>query len=451
MKSMEEMWDLVCEELTRSLGQVIFDIWFKPVHLVYFDGARAEIEASEFMKKVIEQQFYKTLCDAFKSVIGFDVEVDIISESVVPREKAPEVTAVPASKAAIKSDSVSLEENTFETFVVGSSNKFAYAAAKSVASKPDPDSGKSHEKYNPLFIYGDSGLGKTHLLCAICNEVKSWNPDAKIVFTRGEDFVNTIITGIQSKNMNAIHDKFRNCDILLVDDIQFIAGKTSTQEEFFHTFDALSREGKQIVLTSDRAAKDIEVLDERLRTRFEWGLAADIQAPDIETRIAIVRRKAMALGIELGEDVVRFIAENVKTNIRQLEGTVKKINALVILEGCPINIALAERAVKDIINDSRPVAVVVDKIITETSRTFGVTKSDIISKKKDAKTARARQVAIYIVREMTQLTQKQISEYFGGRDRTTILYSVETVAEDIKRDSSLRKTVESIMKNVREQ
>lgn len=448
MNSMEEMWTLVCEKINENVGQVIYDIWFKPLKLMSFDGTRAEIEASEFMKKVIEQQFFSTLKDAFKAVIGFDVEVVLIAENSVPRE---EETPKPVRKAEVGMDSVSLEENTFDTFVVGNSNKFAYAAAHSVAVKPDPNAEKPAERYNPLFIYGDSGLGKTHLLCAICNEIRSWNPDIKIIFTRGEDFVNTIITGINSNNMNAIHEKYRNCDILLVDDIQFIAGKPSTQEEFFHTFDALASEGKQIVLTSDRAAKDIEVLDERLRTRFEWGLIADIQAPDLETRMAIIQRKAKVLGIALPDDVVQFVAENVKTNIRQLEGAVKKINALVTLEGSAINVAMAQRAIKDIINDSRPVSVVVDKIINETSRTFGVTQSDIISKKKDAKTAKARQVAIYIVREITDLTQKQISEFFGGRDRTTILYSVDSIAEDIKRDSSLKKTIDNIIKNAREQ
>lgn len=448
MNSMEEMWTLVCERLNESVGQVIYDIWFKPLKLISFDGTRAEIEASEFMKKIIEQQFLDTVKDAFKSVIGFNVEIIIVSEKAAPKE-AP--VQKPVQRTEVGFDSVGLEENTFDTFVVGNSNKFAYAAAHSVAAEPDPNAEKPAEKYNPLFIYGDSGLGKTHLLCAICNEIKRWKPDVKIIFTRGEDFVNTIITGINSNNMNAIHDKYRNCDILLVDDIQFIAGKPSTQEEFFHTFDALASEGKQIVLTSDRAAKDIEVLDERLRTRFEWGLIADIQAPDLETRMAIIQRKAKVLGIALPDDVVQFVAENVKTNIRQLEGAVKKINALVTLEGSQINVAMAQRAIKDIISDSRPVSVVVDKIISETSRTFGVTQSDIISKKKDAKTAKARQVAIYIVREVTGLTQKQISEFFGGRDRTTILYSVDSIAESVKKDSSLKKTIENIIKNAREQ
>ncbi|MBQ3046195.1 MAG: chromosomal replication initiator protein DnaA [Clostridia bacterium] len=438
MESLKEMWQLVCERLKASCGEVIYDIWFKPLEIVSFDGAKAEIAASEFVKRIIEQKFIGEISEAFKAVMGFDVEVSIIDPN------AAKAAAAPQTNGGAGSTSLSIEKNTFETFVVGSSNKFAHAAAQAVAATPGA-------AYNPLFIYGNSGLGKTHLLCAISNEIKSKNPKADIIFTRGEDFVSLIVDGIKEKTMKEIHNKYRNCDVLLVDDIQFIAGKESTQEEFFHTFNALTQDGKQIVLASDRAPKDIEILDERLRNRFEWGLIADIQPPDIETRMAIIQRKADTLGLELPPDVVQFIAEKIKANIRQLEGAVKKINALVNIEGASINIAMAQNAIKDIMTDSRPVSSIVSNIISETSRTFGVPQADIISKKKDAKTARARQVAIYIVREITDLTQKEISEYFGGRDRTTILYSVETIAKDSANDPSLQKTIDKIIKNVQEQ
>ncbi len=439
MESLKEMWQLVCEHLKISCGEVIYDIWFKPLEIISFDGAKAVISASEFMKKIIEQKFGNELREAFKAVMGFDVEVSLVDPS-----EAVNADAAPKNDKGAGATSLSIEKNTFETFVVGSSNRFAHAAAQAVAATPGA-------AYNPLFIYGNSGLGKTHLLCAISNEIKSRNPDADIIFTRGEEFVSLIVEGIKAKNMQEIHNKYRNCDILLVDDIQFIAGKESTQEEFFHTFNALTQDGKQIVLASDRAPKDIEILDERLRNRFEWGLIADIQPPDIETRMAIIQRKADTLGLELPADVIQFVAEKIKTNIRQLEGAVKKINALVNIEGSSINIAMAQNAIRDIMSDSRPVSAIVNSIISETSRTFGVPQADIISKKKDAKTARARQVAIYIVREMTDLTQKEISEFFGGRDRTTILYSVETVSKDSERDSSLKKTIDKIIKNVQEQ
>ena len=438
MESVKDMWQLVCESLKKSVGEVIYDIWFKPLEILSFDGTKVEIAAGSFMKKIIEQQFYQELKDAFKSVMGFEIEVVLIDPEEAAAKTEKESDAKPAGSV------ISIEQNTFETFVVGSSNRFAHAAAQAVAATPGA-------AYNPLFIYGNSGLGKTHLLRAISSEITAKNPNADIIITRGEEFVNLIVGGINKNKMNEIHEKYRNCDVLLVDDIQFIAGKPSTQEEFFHTFNALTQAGKQIVLTSDRSPKDIEVLDDRLRNRFEWGLIADIQPPDIETRMAIIQRKANTLGLELPDDVVQFVAEKIKANIRQLEGAVKKINALVNIEGAAINIAMAQNAIKDIMNDSRPVAFVVNKIITETSRTFGVPQGDIISKKKDAKTAKARQVAIYIVRTTTDLTQKEISEYFGNRDRTTILYSADLIAQEIEKDPALKKTVDNIIKNTSEQ
>ncbi len=437
MESVKDMWQLVCEHLKKSVGEVIYDIWFKPLNVLSFDGTKVEIAASNFMKKIIEQQFYQELKDAFKAVMGFEIEVVLID---------PEEAAAKAEKSSEeKSGSViSIEQNTFETFVVGPSNRFAHAAAQAVAAAPGV-------AYNPLFIYGNSGLGKTHLLRAISSAILAKNPDADIIFTRGEEFVNLIVGGINKGRMNEIHEKYRNCDVLLVDDIQFIAGKSSTQEEFFHTFNALTQAGKQIVLTSDSSPKDIEVLDDRLKNRFEWGLIADIQPPDIETRMAIIQRKAHTLGLELPDDVVQFIAEKIRANIRQLEGAVKKINALVNIEGAAINVAMAQNAIKDIMNDSRPVEVIVNKIISETARTYGIPQSDIISKKKDAKTAKARQVAIYIVRTTTDLTQKQISEFFGNRDRTTILYSAELIAQEVQKDPSLRKMIDNIIKNAKDQ
>lgn len=439
MESLKEMWQLVCEHLKKSCGEVIYEIWFRPLEINSFDGAKAKIATSEFKRKIIEQQFGKDIRAAFKQVMGFEVEVEFVVGG-------PEVKKIPESEAnaGVNATSLSIEQNTFETFVVGSSNRFAHAAAQAVAATPGA-------AYNPLFIYGNSGLGKTHLLCAISNEIKKNNPKADIIFTRGEDFVNLIVDGIQNNKMLEIHKKYRNCDILVVDDIQFIAGRRSTQEEFFHTFNALTQEGKQIVLASDRPPRDIDVLDERLTNRFEWGLIADIQPPDIETRMAIIKRKADILGLELPDDVVQFVAEKIRTNIRQLEGAVKKINALVNIDGAAINIAMAQSAIRDIMTDSLPVSAIVNNIIAETARTYGVPQNDIISKKKDAKTARARQIAIYIVREMTDLTQKEISEYFGGRDRTTILYSIETVAKDCERDSTLKRTIDTIIKNVQSQ
>ncbi len=435
MESLNEMWNLVREELRRSLNDVIFNVWFAPIEITDFDGEKVVLAVSEFKKTTIEKQFGNELADAFRNVLGFEPEIIMVD---------PESIMDMGDTSSNDGFGYGAEENTFDTFVVGPSNKFAYAAAKAVAEDPVVS-------INPLFIYGSSGLGKTHLLCAIRNMILERNPDAKIIFTRGEEFVNLIVEGIRKKDMNAIHEKFRSCDVLLVDDIQFIAGKQSTQEEFFHTFNALVDDNKQIVLISDAKPKDIAVLDERLRTRFEQGLIADIQPPDFETRVAILQRKANHLGLELPGEITEFIAERVKTNIRQLEGVVKKIHALVNLEGGNVTIAVAQSAIKDIVSEGLPVSELVNKIIAETARTYGIAKEDIVSKKKDAKTATARQIAIYAVKECTDLTQQEISEYFGGRDRTAIHYAIGKVAETLDIDPSMRRTLDNIIKNSKEQ
>jgi len=435
MESLNEMWNLVREELRRSLNDVIFNVWFAPIEILDFDGEKVVLAVSEFKKTTIEKQFGNELTDAFRNVLGFEPEI-IMAD--------PETIVDVSESSSNDGFGYGAEENTFDTFVVGPSNKFAYAAAKAVAEDPVVS-------INPLFIYGSSGLGKTHLLCAIRNMILERNPDAKIIFTRGEEFVNLIVEGIRKKDMNAIHEKFRSCDVLLVDDIQFIAGKQSTQEEFFHTFNTLADDNKQIVLISDAPPKDISLLDERIRTRCEQGLIADIQPPDFETRVAILQRKANHLGLDMPGEITEFIAERVKTNIRQLEGVVKKIHALVNLEGGNVTIAVAQSAIKDIVSEGLPVSELVNKLIAETARTYGIAKEDIVSKKKDAKTANARQMAIFAVKECTDLTQQEISEYFGGRDRTAIHYAIGKVAEMLETDSSMRRTLDNIIKNSKEQ
>lgn len=431
MDSVKEMWALVCQKLKETVGDVIFNVWFSEIEIISFDGQSVELSAGEFKKKIIEQQFSDTLKDAFKAVLGFDIAVDLVS---------PMSATAKIEKAEQEND----ELNTFETFVVGSSNNLAFAAAKAVAENPVV-------KYNPLFIYGSSGLGKTHLLCAIKHAMEAKNPNINIIKIGCEDFVNLIVDGINRKDMSSIRDRFRNCDVLLMDDIQFIAGKPSTQEEFFHTFNALTEEHKQIVLTSDRPPKDIEVLEERMRSRFESGLITDIQPPDFETRMAIVSRKAEALGLELPGEVKEFISDKIKNNVRQLEGAVKKIYALVNLEGSAVNVSMVQNAIRDMSGNSIPAQVMVNKIIAETARTYGVTPADIISAKRDAKTSKARHTAIYAVRKATNLTQQEISEYFGNRDRTAILYSIKQMDEKAMQDSAYNRTVTNIIKDAQEQ
>ena len=326
MDSFAELWEMVKEECKNQVSESIYNVWFKDMELVSFDDNKVVIALSDFKRKIVEIRFMDKLESSFKNVIGFDIQIILVDvEKAVPVK--PEET-----------EDALTDEDTFDSFIVGASNKFAYAAANAVANDPGG-------KYNPLFIHGNSGLGKTHLLNAIAHQVKLTHPEANIVYTRGESFTNELVKYIGQKSTEAFHDKYRNADILLVDDVQFIAGKDSTQEEFFHTFNALYQAGNQIVLTSDRPPKEIALLEDRLRNRFEWGLMADIQSPDLETRMAIIKRKAEVLNFDLPDDIVQYIAEKLKNNIRQLEGAVKKMQAFVTMQGSASGKALADGAV----------------------------------------------------------------------------------------------------------
>lgn len=400
------------------------------------------------------QKFHGTLCNAFEETMGFPVDVEVLAPEKDDSKIAAAVPSVPSEPPAFRqevkpehtNDSTRASNyfrNTFETFVVGASNKFAYAAAQAVAANP----GKA---YNPLFIYGNSGLGKTHLLNSISYEIQENDPSTKIVFTTGEVFTNEFIAALGSQKTAEFQKKYRGADVLLMDDVQFIANKERTQEEFFHTFNALTTEGKQIVLSSDRPPKDMALLEDRLRTRFEWGLIADIQPPDLETRMLIVRRKATLLNFDIPDDVVEFIAERLKNNIRQLESAVKKMQAYVMIQGANINTATAQQAIKDILNDRKPTPVIVENIINEVARTYDAKPEDLRSKKKDAQTSRLRQIAMHIVHEVTGLSAKAIGEEFGGRHYSTVLYGLDVMEKELAKDSNLRNNVNDIIKNIQE-
>lgn len=435
MESANELWALVHEDIKANITEVVYEVWMSNLQLVSFDGLKAVLATDSFRRKIIEQKFLKNINESFERVTGFEVEVELTDLGV---DTAP----APGSEKE-NSFNEKDEENTFDTFVIGPSNRFAHAAAIAVAANPGEDT-----NYNPLFIYGKSGLGKTHLMNAIKHEVLKNDPDKQIIFTRGEDFVNLIVDGIQNHKMQAIHEKYRKADLLLVDDIQFLSGKEQTQEEFFHTFEALYAANKQIVLTSDRPPKDIADIVDRLRNRFEWGLIADIQPPDLETRIAIINRKAESLDIEIPADVANYIAANIKNNVRQLEGAVKKLKAIVTFHGGTINLVTAQSAIKDILATSTPTPVTIDRIIDEVARTYGGSASDIRSKKRDARSTQMRQMAMYLVREMTGLSSTDIGKHFDNRDHATVLYSLREIEKKLKKDSSLRTTLEDIRKNV---
>ncbi len=438
MDSFEEIWELVREELKNEFSEAVYNLWLKELKLVSFEGSSVVLSIVEFKRKIIQRKFFDSLCSAFEKVLGFKIDVILVEPDTETAEKGS-----PANDSSFGGNSASLtpySANTFETFVVGSSNKFAHAAAQAVAANP----GKA---YNPLFIYGNSGLGKTHLLSAIAHEIQLNNPDVNIIFTHGEAFTNELVSHLAQKDMAAFHNKYRNADVLLVDDVQFIAGRESTQEEFFHTFNELTRRENQIVLTSDRPPKEITTLEDRLRTRFEWGLIADVQPPDIETRMAIVKRKAQLLNLDISDEVVQYIASKLKNNIRQLEGAVKKMQAFINLHSAQMNIATAQNAIRDILNESEPVTVTCERIIEEVARTYGVDPSEIRSRKRDASTAQVRRVAIYVISEMTGLSTKSIGEEFQ-RDHSTVIYSLSEIKKEIAKNSSLKATISDIIKNV---
>lgn len=438
MDSFKALFDEVKKEIQKNLSEAVYNVWFEELEFVSFDGTAITLSIGEFKRKIIEQKFMQLLCDSFVKVAGFDVEIKFLDSGIkrtaeVEENRSKELNAE--------------KESTFDNFIVGPSNKFAHAAALAVSVNPGAVS-----EYNPLFIWGNSGLGKTHLLKSIDSEMRKNHPEMNILSTHGEAITNELIECIQKGRMNQFHDKYRTVDLLLVDDVQFIAGKVQTEEEFFHTFNSLYNAGKQIVLTSDRPPKDMPTLEERLRTRFEWGLIADIQPPDLETRMAIINRKAESLNLKISNDVVLFIAEKIKSNVRQLECAVKNIAAYINIYGTStVTINIAQNAIKDIFNDNnQSPEVLCKKIIEEVARSFSIEVSEITSKRQYAAATNSRQVAMYIISEMTGLPTKKIGENFSGRDHSTVLYSISKVRDEVKKNSSLKNTIEDIMKNVRQ-
>jgi chromosomal replication initiator protein len=433
------MYELVKEKLREELSETIFDVWLREMEPVAFEDGVATLALPEFKRKVTEQKFMEPIHSAFRAALGFDVEVQLVDPDEItasvkqaPPQAAPGTSRLPRGH----------EGNTFETFVVGGSNKFAHAAALSVAANP----GKF---YNPLFIYGNSGLGKTHLLSAIYHELSSNFPRISIVYATGEEFTNEMIRYLTIKNMTEFHHKYRGADVLLVDDVQFIAGKEAVQEEFFHTFNTLNQSGRQIVLTSDKPPKAMLTLEDRLRSRFDAGLIADIQPPDLETRMAIIIRKAADTSFEIPNDIVDFIARQLKSNIRQLEGAVNRLEALVTMRGMMLNQRTAEVAIADIVSENRPIPVTIERIVEETARSFQLTGADLRSKRRSAEISHARQVAMYIISQMTGQPTKAIGNEFS-RDHSTVVYALREMRAEIQRDPGLRKTVNEIIKNVQE-
>ncbi len=446
MKSFVEVFDKVLEYFQQKvekgeLAEVAFKLWIKTLQPVDLDGNIAVFNVqSDFQKGIILKNYKKILTEAFEQILGFPVEIKIIP---VESENEEDKSSIQKRQELEQSFSNAEYDYTFDTFIVGHSNEFAYAASTAVAKNPG-------SAYNPLFIHGPSGLGKTHLLTAISNEIKSQKPGTNIIYVTGEAFTNELINAIQQKkDTSQFHQKYRSADVLLVDDVQFIAGKDSTQEEFFHTFNELHKIGKQIVLTSDRPPKDIKTLEDRIRTRFEWGLIADISTPDFETRVAIVRRKAELLNIKIPDDVSEYIANHLKSDIRQLEGCVKKLKASQHLVGTPPSIAQAQNAIREILSDEKPAPVTFERILNEVSGVYGVTPEDILSNKRSSKISLARKVSAYIIKETTSMSYKSIGLDMGGRDHSTIMYYHDDITAVMEKDPRMKETIEDIIKNIK--
>lgn len=444
MESLSELWDAACTYIKTDGGisNAVFSLWLAPLNLTAFDGEQVTLTIdNEFKYGIVTKKFTELLEQAFLNVLAFPVRVEIL---LVEKEKEEEAPTPTVSQGAHAEELIiNNRANSFENFVVGKSNNFAYAAAKKVAENP----GKT---YNPLFIYGKSGLGKTHLLKAIENYMRSQNPEASIIYVTSENLTNDIIEHVRSSTTAALREKYRHADALLVDDIQFIAGKNSIEEEFFHTFNALTEDGKQIVLSSDNPPNEIPKLTERLKNRFGWGLMADIQPPDFEMRMAIIKNKAEAISFAIPDNVVEFIAEQVSHNVRQLEGAVKKLQAICLLLDTTPTIDITKDAIKELMNTTQPVSVVREKILEQVGSVMGVSVSNITSDKRDKNIKDARQMAMYIIREMTGLSLEEIGKYFNGKTHSTVKHSIDSVADRMDKDKEYKTLVENIIKNIQE-
>ena len=431
MNSYNDLFQMALSQMKGNLPETSINAWFGDAEAEAMEGNRLVLRAaSKFKKEIIENNFKSRLEDALSDLLGQHIEVEVIDGE----QKAKPVQA--GESIGLSPD----EEYTFEHFIVGSSNKFAHAAAISVANHPA-------ENYNPLFIYGQSGLGKTHLLHAIGNVIRGTHPDFRIIYVKGEDFTNELVTAIQEGDVAAFRNKYRMTDLLLIDDIQFIAGKERTQEEFFHTFNALYEAGRQIVLTSDRPPKEMNTLEDRMKTRFEWGLLADIQPPDFETRVAIINAKAEKLGFALPKDVICCIAENLQSNVRQLEGTVKKIKAKHELGGEAITIDMTQKVIEEVKSISPGLNPTPPMIIQTVSNFYSVPVDQIMSDRRSKDTVQPRQMAMYLVRKMTNYSLPEIGKVFG-RDHTTVMHACDKIDSDRKKNAELEDIIKTLIENI---
>ena len=452
LEQLKEQWDniLLHVKEEHDIMDVSFNTWLLPLKIFAVDGNVVKILAPDAqMLRYIQKKYGLILQVSIEEVTGFACTLDFITEDDVKEKEKPEKMLIQntpgdVSQTALQNANLN-PRYTFDTFVVGANNNLAHAAALAVAESPG-------EVYNPLFIYGGVGLGKTHLMHSVAHYILQKDPTKKVLYVTSEVFTNELIDSIRNGNntsMTKFREKYRNIDVLLIDDVQFIIGKESTQEEFFHTFNALHSANKQIIISSDRPPKDMETLEARLQSRFEWGLIADISSPDYETRMAILRKKEELDGYNIDDEVIRYIATNIKSNIRELEGALNKLVALSNLEKREINISMAEEVLKDIISPNQKREVTPQVILEVVAEHYGISVSDIIGGKRNAEIVTPRQVVMYLCREITDTPYKAIGILLGNRDHSTIINGDGKVRKQLQaNDGSLKNNIDIIRKKL---
>ncbi|NOX20341.1 MAG: chromosomal replication initiator protein DnaA [Nitrospirae bacterium] len=442
-KKKEEIWNRCLELIENRVGQAVFDLWFKPIRLRQLKEEYAMLEIpNRFYKEWIEENYSEIIEDVFQEVIKKRPSVRYTVKEKQDDEIKRLNAQINSRRRSLRNRGIFLNPKyTFEEFVVGPSNQFAHAAALKVAESPGT-------VYNPLFIYGGVGLGKTHLINAIGNRVLENHRNIQVLYVPAEQFTNEVVAAIKNDKMTELKEKYRNVDLLLIDDIQFIANKTQTQEEFFHTFNALYEQQKQIVISSDRPPKDIQDITDRLKSRFTMGLTADIQPPSVETKIAILEKKAEFQRITLPQDVKYWLAMNVKSNIRELEGCLLKIAAHASITGMPITLEMTKEILKDtIVDKDRPITV--ENIMKTVAEEYKIRVTDLKSKKRTKEIAIPRQIAMYLARELTDLSLQDIGKHFGGKDHATVLYACKQIEKRKEKEDSFQRIIEGLIKKIK--
>ena len=452
-----EIWVRCKDKLKESLNEKVFNVWIKPIMPLEVTDTYYKVAVkNDFFKTMLEENYAQVIEGVLAGIMSKNIKliIETMDNGSSGSEAAEEMPAVPAKREQqqLFNENTSVQQPdesnlnpkyVFETFVIGNSNRFAHAAAQAVANDP------AHA-YNPLFLYGGVGLGKTHLMHAIGNRIKQNNPSMKVLYTSSEKFTNEIINSIQNKTTEAFRQKYRNIDCLIIDDIQFLKGKEQTQVEFFHTFNALKDADKQIIISSDRPPREIETLEDRLRSRFDQGLTADIQTPDLETRMAILRTKAASDNIVLPTEVITLLATNIATNIREIEGAYNKIVAYTSLMHMPITVETAQKVLSDMGNDIKTRTITYEGIIKVVADHYNVKQDELFNKKRTQNIAFPRQVAMYLCRELADLSYPRIGELFGGRDHTTVIHAYEKISNFKNSNLAFQNELQEIIEILRQ-